>query len=80
LAIVLFVSFVLSSFGYFSNSPRDLNGMIRFIAVCFVLVAATQESFFIGSHFLWATLTWGLISTGLKPALVDQKDSSHDTA
>jgi len=80
LAIVLFVSFLLSSFGYLSDSPRDLNGMIRFVAACFVLVAATQESFFIGSHFLWAILTWGLISTGLKPALVDQKDSSNDTA
>jgi len=79
LAIVLFVSFLLSSFGYLSDSPRDLNGMIRFVAACFVLVAATQESFFIGSHFLWVILIWGLISTGLKPALVDQEDPGNDS-
>jgi len=80
LAIILFVCLLLSSFGNLSDSPRDLNGMIRFFAACVVLVAATQESFFIGSHFLWAILTWGLIATGVKPALVDQKDSSNDSA
>ncbi len=28
----------------------------RFLVIGFVLAAATQESFFIGSHFLWAML------------------------
>jgi len=80
LAIVLFAYFHWSSLGFLSDSPRDLNGMIRFVAACFVLVAATQESFFIGSHFLWAILIWGLTSTGLKPALVDQEDPGNDSA
>lgn len=31
-----------------------------FLLVVFVLVAATQESFFVGSHFLWALLVAGL--------------------
>ena len=31
----------------------------------FVLAAATQESFFIGSHFLWALLVWGLTTAAV---------------
>jgi len=32
----------------------------NFLIVAFVLAAATQESFFIGSHFLWVLLIVGL--------------------
>ena len=34
----------------------------RFLVIGFVLVAATQESFFIGSHFLWAMLIAALFA------------------
>ena len=35
-------------------------GIPSFLVVAFVLAAATQESFFIGTHFLWALLIAGL--------------------
>ena len=34
----------------------------RFLVIGFVLAAATQESFFIGSHFLWAILIAALFA------------------
>ena len=34
----------------------------RFLVIGFVLAAATQESFFIGSHFLWAMLIAALFA------------------
>jgi len=37
-----------------------------YLAVAFVLVAATQESFFVGTHFLWAILIAGLQMIPLK--------------
>jgi len=44
-----------------------LDGPLReavptFLIIAFVLAAATQESFFIGTHFLWALLVAGILS------------------
>jgi len=39
----------------------------------FVLIAATQESFFIGSHFLWALLVASMAIPASQPDLVDEK-------
>lgn len=55
-ALVLFIAFISlagSSFG--TLAARD-HTYARFFLSVFVLAAATQESFFIGSHFLWTLL------------------------
>lgn len=38
-------------------------GQLRYATAFFVLAAATQESFFMGTHFLWALLVWALVPT-----------------
>jgi O-antigen ligase len=50
--------------------PRS-QGVVTVILVAFVLTAATQESFFIGSHFLWALLIAGISSPFAKPWSAD---------
>lgn len=62
LAMVLFIMFL-----WFASRRIDINtplhaALPRFVVVVFVLTAATQESFFIGSHFLWAMLIAALFS------------------
>jgi O-antigen ligase len=43
------------------GSEKSLREAIpSFLMIAFVLAAATQESFFIGTHFLWALLIVGL--------------------
>jgi len=44
--------------------------------IAFVLAAATQESFFIGSHFLWALLVAALFGTQLERSSVNQQYTS----
>ena len=46
----------------------------RLALVVFVLAAATQESFFIGSHFLWALLVASLAAARDDVASVDEQD------
>ena len=53
-----------------------------FLIVAFVLAAATQESFFIGTHFLWALLIAGLFTFGhlesdADTASVEKQDSGN---
>ena len=45
----------------------------RLLLAVFVLAAATQESFFIGSHFVWALLVASLAPTRADSGLVEQK-------
>jgi exopolysaccharide production protein ExoQ len=46
-----------------SRYPENDGNQCAPVAITiFVLAAATQESFFIGSHFLWTLLVWGLTS------------------
>jgi len=46
-------------------------GSLDMLLAAFVVVAATQESFFVGSHFLWALLVAALT----RPSLVDEQNS-----
>jgi len=41
---------------YAIDDYSQSEGLVRLSMILFVLIAATQESFFVGSHFLWATL------------------------
>jgi len=61
-AAVLFAAFVWLGSQHLSQS-RDTDGLGGLLLVAYVLAAATQESFFIGSHFLWALLVAGLSAT-----------------
>jgi exopolysaccharide production protein ExoQ len=67
---LLFAGWVLVSCFYaapsVSHSPTNNHNQHAPVAMSiFVLAAATQESFFIGSHILWALLVWGLTSAAL---------------
>jgi hypothetical protein len=54
-AVVLFAAYLWFASQRIANS--DLRtGAAQMLIVVYVLAAATQESFFIGSHFLWALL------------------------
>lgn len=53
------------------EKPRQV--VTRLVIVAFVLAAATQESFFIGSHFLWALLVASMAIPTSQPDLVDEK-------
>lgn len=78
LAALLFVTFILLGVSAFGRcAPKE--ALPRMLAVSFVLAAATQESFFIGSHFLWAVLVAALASPVVDEALVDQKHSCEVT-
>jgi O-antigen ligase len=60
LAAVLFAGVVWFGMQEIGSHIALKNGIPYFLLVVFVLIAATQESFFIGSHFLWALLIAGL--------------------
>ena len=49
----------------FRSRPDDGDRRSAIAIAIFVLAAATQESFFIGSHFLWALLVWGLTTAAV---------------
>jgi O-antigen ligase len=61
-AAAIFAAFVWLGSQRISQS-RDTDGLSMLLLVAYVLAAATQESFFIGSHFLWALLVAGLSAT-----------------
>jgi O-antigen ligase len=80
LAALLFVA-------YFATASRDLDRLpgaesgFRLVAIVFVLAAATQESFFIGSHFLWALTVATASVMVTKPAVsVDEHHAGERTA
>lgn len=58
-AALFFVSYVWSSSKRLGTSALK-SAIPRLLLAAFVLSAATQESFFIGSHFLWALLVASL--------------------
>ena len=60
LAAFLFAGVVWFGIREIGSHASLSEGIPNFVLVVFVLVAATQESFFIGSHFLWALLVAGL--------------------
>lgn len=55
-AAVLFALVVLTGATTIDDEQDKPVALLRSVLVVYVLVAATQESFFIGSHFLWSTL------------------------
>lgn len=62
LAAVLFAGVVFTAVRQFDSWASPRNAIPQFLVMCFVLAAATQESFFIGSHFLWALLIAALFA------------------
>lgn len=61
-AAALFALFVLSALH--SSDNTALHEVVpRWMMASFVLAAATQESFFVGSHFLWVLLVASLVSS-----------------
>jgi O-antigen ligase len=60
LAAVLFAGVVWCGMREIGSQASLREAVPRFLIVAFVLTAATQESFFIGTHFLWALLIAGL--------------------
>jgi O-antigen ligase len=64
-ALALFVLWVVASYLRVDdrpqNSSRNNNHVLAAVTLSlFVMAMATQESFFVGSHFLWATLVASL--------------------
>ena len=80
LAGLLFAGVVLVAIRSCDMTQRWEESVPRLLMVCFVLAAATQESFFIGSHFLWALLIASLFAGGLRSATsINQQHTSHRT-
>jgi len=79
LAAVLFIGVVLFGVGRIDQTASLRTTVPRFLVIGFVLAAATQESFFIGSHFLWAMLITMLFVDGgtQRKALVDEHHASN---
>jgi len=80
LAGLLFAAVVLLSIRSCDSAREYKESLPRLLLVCFVLAAATQESFFIGSHFLWALLIAALFAgePGSQKS-VKQQHASHQT-
>ena len=62
LAGILFVGVVVLGVRSLDQIANVRMAIPRFLVIGFVLAAATQESFFIGSHFLWAMLIAALFA------------------
>ena len=60
LPAALLFAFSVAAYSERISKASNFDGFSRLSIVTFVLVAATQESFFIGSHFLWALLVASL--------------------
>ena len=75
LAVVLFGFFVLGAArGFDSSYPSETTPLLALTV--FVLTAAIQESFFVGSHFLWALLIAALMIRCDDGALVQKNRAS----
>jgi len=85
LAGLLFVLWVASNLLKFQRGGRDSvvatrSSRTTVAVVVFVLTAASQESFFIGSHFLWALLVWGLTAITLSSEVSSRVESPLTSA
>ena len=78
LAAVLFALYLWMSSRRFDRMPVSV-ALPRVALVVFVLAAATQESFFVGSHFLWALLIASLAAARDDVASVDEQNTGHRT-
>ncbi len=79
LAAVLFVGIVFFGVGSIDQTASLRTTVPSFLMISFVLAAATQESFFIGSHFVWAMLIAMLfVDSGTqRKALVDEHHAGN---
>ena len=73
-------AFLFAAYLWFSSrriiaSPLRA-GVAQMLLIVYVLAAATQESFFIGSHFLWALLVAAFTQRSKCQTSVDQKYAS----
>jgi len=74
IAAILFVGYIWLA----SETPKTESLLLTLPRVAlggFVLIAATQESFFIGSHFLWALMVAAFALPQPRPHLVEEQDS-----
>jgi O-antigen ligase len=71
IAAMLFFFYLWLSVSNLSTQSISRSGP-NFLLVVFVLTAATQESFFIGSHFMWALLVAALATPHSSGASVKQ--------
>ncbi len=79
LAGVLFFGVVVFGVRSLDKIANIRMATAQFLMIVFVLAAATQESFFVGSHFLWAMLIAMLfVGSGTQPkALVDEHHAGN---
>ena len=78
-AAFLFAAYLWFSSQQIIASPLRA-GVAQMLLVVYVLAAATQESFFIGSHFLWAVLVACLATSRTQPSSsIDEQHSSKLT-
>jgi len=79
---MLFVLFLVFALGHFDSGLSWVESVSNLTLVGFVLAAAIQESFFVGSHFLWVLLMCGLLRGtigAVNRALVDQEHATKCT-
>lgn len=65
------IAFIVLAAARMSDNTQWLALLPRILLVSFILAAATQESFFVGSHFLWALLIATLYIRGDDGATIE---------
>ena len=73
----LFAGFLIFALRRTQSSTSLVHLTPLYLGIVFVLAAATQESFFIGTHFMWAILVAMLLQYSRNS--VDEKYASHGT-
>jgi O-antigen ligase len=72
-AAVLLLAFIWAGTQALARRPVQESALRLFLTV-FCLSAATQESFFVGSHFVWALLVFALSPLTAATTSVEQKE------
>jgi O-antigen ligase len=73
----LFLGFILSAVWH-DERPINVGRFTPiYLVIVFIMTAATQEAFFVGTHFMWALLVAMLLQ--FSGNLVNQKDTSKGT-
>jgi O-antigen ligase len=74
---ILFLGFVLSAVWH-DERPINVGRFTPiYLGIVFIMAAATQEAFFVGTHFMWALLVAMLLQ--FSGNSVNQKDTSKGT-
>jgi len=77
-AAVLLLGFLLSGMHVLASRTTHASTLRFFLAV-FTLTAATRESFFVGSHFMWAILVFSLGAPVDEPSSLQQKETNNSS-